>query len=226
MILLVLKERVLQNNDWITLLFMLCFVIICITRNSYANRFNDYLNLLFSDRYVTIYKDSSNLKSWFTIVLFIVQIISYTLFIHYLLFYFFNFPKSDYLFFIRLATGLTFFILAKFLIEKIIATIFDAEEFMEQFNLLKISYRTYMSLLLLPVSLILYYNSSPISPIIYSLLGILLFSHLIIYLNGLRALQKSIYNYLFYFILYLCTLEIAPYYFVYYIFTKKIAVLQ
>lgn len=226
MILLVLKERVLQNNDWITLLFMLCFVIICITRNSYANRFNDYLNLLFSDRYVTIYKDSSNLKSWFTIVLFIVQIISYTLFIHYLLFYFFNFPKSDYLFFIRLATGLTFFILAKFLIEKIIATIFDAEEFMEQFNLLKISYRAYMSLLLLPVSLILYYNSSPISPIIYSLLGILLFSHLIIYLNGLRALQKSIYNYLFYFILYLCTLEIAPYYFVYYIFTKKIAVLQ
>ena len=41
------------------------------------------------------------------------------------------------------------------------------------------------------------------------------------YLNSLKIYQKFIIGKLFYFILYLCTLEIAPYYFVYYWLTKN-----
>lgn len=221
MISLVLKERVLQNKDWITFLFMLCFIVIGIARNTYYSRFSDYIKLFISDKYVKVYKDNSNLKNWFTIVLFVLQTLSLSLFIHYLFYYFLNYPKNDYLFFIRIVTGLSFFILAKFLIEKIIATIFDIEDFIEQFNLLKISYRSYLALLLLPMSLILYYSIDPIPLIIYIIIAILLISNLIIYLNGIKLFEKSIIGNLFYFILYLCTLEIAPYYFAYYFFTRN-----
>jgi hypothetical protein len=221
MVSLELKQRVLQNNDWITILFVLCFIIIGMTRNAYSNRFNDYIRLLVSNKYTVIYRDNSNLKSWFTVILFAIQVISYSLFIQYLLYYFFDYQKNDYLLFIRIVNGLIFYILAKFIIEKIIATIFNIEDFIEQYNLLKISYRTYVSLMLLPVLLLLFYNKQPIIEIVFIIIGVLLVSNLVIYGNGLKVFQKLIIGNLFYFILYLCTLEIAPYYFVYCFFTKK-----
>ena len=220
MIALKLTERVLDSKDWITLLFSLCFIIIGITKNAYSNRFAEYLNLFSSDKYVRVYKDSSNLKSWFTIILFTIQVASFSLFIHYLLYYFLNYSKTDWIIYIRIVTGLTFFILSKFLIEKIIAVLFDIEDFVEQYNLFKISYRTYVALLLLPVLLLFYYNLPPLPVFVYSIITILLLANLLIYINGITIFQKLITAHLFYFILYLCTLEIAPYYFAYYFFTK------
>ncbi|WP_256463650.1 DUF4271 domain-containing protein [Flavobacterium sp. HJ-32-4] len=43
----------------------------------------------------------------------------------------------------------------------------------------------------------------------------------ITYLSSLKTYQNLIVSHLFYFILYLCALEIAPYYFLYYWFTKS-----
>ncbi|WP_395049469.1 DUF4271 domain-containing protein, partial [Flavobacterium sp.] len=43
------------------------------------------------------------------------------------------------------------------------------------------------------------------------------------YLVSIKNYQNIIFSKLFYFILYLCALEIAPYYFMYYWFTKGIA---
>jgi hypothetical protein len=51
--------------------------------------------------------------------------------------------KTD-LILIQIITFLIFFVLSKYLIEKIIATAFHIEEFVEQFNLQKVTYRTYI----------------------------------------------------------------------------------
>jgi hypothetical protein len=221
MILMLLKNRVFENQDWITFLFVLCFVIIAITKNTYASRFNEYVNLLISDKYVRVYKDSSNLKSWFTIVLFIIQLISFSLFIQYLLYYFFGYEKTDWITFIQIITLLVFFILSKFLIEKIIAELFKISEFIEQFNLLKLSYRTYISIILLPFLLIMFYNADALPFFVYLFITLFIGANVLIYLNAIKIFQKLIFAHLFYFILYLCTLEIAPYYFMYCFFTKN-----
>lgn len=222
MVPLILKERILENKDWITILFLFSFTIIGIAKNAYANRFAEFMNLMVSDKYVRVYKDNSNLKSWFTIVLFIIQIISLSFFIQYLLYYYLDYSKTDWRTFIQIFILLSFFVLSKFLIEKIVAVLFDIEEFIEQFNLLKISYRTFVALLLLPIMVLLYFNKDLLEVFVFVIIVILIISNLLIYINGIKIFQKLIFANLFYFILYLCTLEIAPYYFAYYFFIRKI----
>jgi hypothetical protein len=54
-------------------------------------------------------------------------------------------------------------------------------------------------------------------------LGVLLNNNVLTYFISIKNYQNIIFGKLFYFILYLCALEIAPYYFMYYWFTKGTA---
>ena len=215
-----LHPRITENKDWATALFVLAFAIIAYTKSVYENRFEDFMNLLFSDKYSKVYRDSSNLKSGFTISLFIVQVISFAFFIQLSLSILGHFSKTDWLLYIQIITFLIFFILSKYLIEKIIATAFNIEEFVEQFNLQKVTYRTYIGLIILPISVILFYYDSISRNILLIILLMLLILSVLFYLISIKNYQNIIFGKLFYFILYLCTLEIAPYFFMYYWYTK------
>jgi hypothetical protein len=129
--------------------------------------------------------------------------------------------KSDWVLFIRIATLLTVFILVKYLIEKIVATIFGIEEIMDEYNLTKVNYRTYVGLLLLPITVVMFYNDGfsniLIVPLFFLLIAINLFTYVITFVRY----QNYVLSKLFYFILYLCAFEIAPYYFVYYLIKKN-----
>jgi hypothetical protein len=216
----ILNLRPLESKDWATALFVFSFAIIAIAKSVFENRFGDFANLIFSNKYIKVYKDSTNLKSPFTISLFIVQLISLAFFIQVTLSYFGLSSKTDWLLYIQIVTFLTFFILSKYLIEKIIATAFNIEDFTEQFNLQKLTYRTYIGLFILPFNIILFYYDSFSRNIPLIIIGLLLLSNTLTYFILIKNYQKIIFGKLFYFILYLCTLEIAPYYFMYYWFTK------
>ncbi|MDD2985426.1 DUF4271 domain-containing protein [Flavobacterium sp.] len=217
----ILGQRVIENNDWATILFVLCFILIAITKTFFEARFNDFLKLIVTDKYTKIYKDSSFMLSWFTISLFIVQLISIAFFILLLLNYFGLASKTDWIKYIQIITLIGVFVLSKYLVEKIIATSFKIEDFIEQFNLQKVSYRTFIGVFLLPINLILYYNDVYSDFIIYSVLAIVLIVNGFTYLLSLKAYQNLLFSKMFYFILYLCALEIAPYYFMYYWFTRR-----
>lgn len=216
-----LHNRIIENKDWATILFIVCFLFVIITKSAFENKFSDFKNLFFSDRYAKMYKDKTHLMTFFTFFLFIVQVLSLSFFIHYILYYFGWSEKADWIVFIQIVTGLTFVILSKYLIEKIISTAFNVEDISEQYNMLKVSYRNYIALLLLPITIILFYNSKPELVVIQVIIGIIVFANLIVLQKGIKIFQKLIISKLFYFILYLCTLEIAPYYFMYYWFTER-----
>ena len=219
----VLQPRILEPKDWATYLFVFSFVLIAITRTAFESRFNEFLRILISEKYSKVYKDSSHLMSGFTILLFIVQLISFSFFIQLVLSHLGYISKNDWVIFIRIITFLGVFILSKFLIEKIIATTFNIEEFVEQFNLQKVSYRTFVGIILLPINIYLFYNNYPSNLLIYSVIGVILTINLFTYLVSLKIYQNFVIGKLFYFILYLCALEIAPYYFIYYLITKNLA---
>ena len=220
MIEIILHPRITENKDWATVLFVLSFAIIAITKSVFENRFGDFANLIFSNKYTKVYRDSSHLKSGFTVALFFVQVISLAFFIQISLSYFGHASKTDWLLYIQIFTFLVFFILSKYLIEKIIATSFNIEEFMEQFNLQKVTYRTYIGLIILPLNIILFYYDSISRNIPLAIIAIILIINILTYLISIKNYQNLIFGKLFYFILYLCALEIAPYYFMYYWFTK------
>ncbi len=215
------QERIIENKDWAIALFVLSISLIAVIRSSFETRFNDFLNLIVSDKYIKIYKESSNLLSWFTIILFVVQLLSFSFFIQLVLNYFGYYSKFDWLIFVRIFTFLNVFVLSKYLMEKIIATAFDIEEIAEQFNLNKVSYRTYFGILLLPINALLYFNENINILYVYIILFTIIAINLVIYIKFLKIYQNLVLANLFYFILYLCTLEIAPYYFIYYWFTKR-----
>ena len=217
---LLANERIIGAKDWATYLFVFCFAVIAISRTVFETRFAEFIKLGVSNKYTKIYKDSSNLLSWFTISFFVIQVISYAFLLQFVLGYFKGL-KINWLTFVQLVTIIAFFILAKYLVEKIIATAFSIEEFNEQFNLYKVNYRTYIGLLLLPVNVALFYNVAPTALLLYIILGIIIVATVVSYLISLRIYQKLILAKLFYFILYLCALEIAPYYFMYYWFTNS-----
>ncbi|WP_338647067.1 DUF4271 domain-containing protein [Flavobacterium sp. KS-LB2] len=216
----ILHPRITDSKDWATVLFVLSFAIIAVTKSVFENRFGDFANLIFSNKYNKVYRDSSHLKSGFTISLFFVQVISLAFFIQISLSYFGHATKTDWILYIQIFTFLVFFILSKYLIEKIIATSFNIEEFMEQFNLQKVTYRTYIGLIILPLNIILFYYDSFSRNIPLLIIAMILIINILTYLISIKNYQNIIFGKLFYFILYLCALEIAPYYFMYYWFTK------
>ena len=217
-----LHPRILENKDWATLLFVMAFALVAITKSSYENRFSEFSKLIFSDKYSKIYRDTSHLKGSFTITLFIVQIISYAFFIQLTMniFEFNNTSKTDWLLFIQIANILFYFILAKYLIEKIIGNSFNIDEFVELFNLQKVTYRAYIGVLILPINAILFYYDNIPKSVPLVIIGVSLCISLYSYFISIKTYQNIIFGKLFYFILYLCALEIAPYYFMYYWITK------
>ncbi|RZJ27030.1 MAG: DUF4271 domain-containing protein [Flavobacterium sp.] len=216
-----IMPRPMETHDWATVLFVLCFVLIAVTRTAFEKRFSDFMRLAVSDKYIKVYKDSGHLMSGFTVILFVVQVISIAFFIQLALSHYVHTIKTDWVLYIRVFTLLAVFILSKFLIDKIIATAFNIEELVEQFNLRKVSYRTYVALILLPVNILLFYNNYSSDFLFFIVIAALIATNLLTYLVSLKNYQNFIAGKLFYFILYLCALEIAPYYFLYYWFAKS-----
>ena len=216
-----LQERIIESKDWATVLFVLCVGIIAVNKTISSVRFNEFIRLAYSDKYTKIYKDSSNLMSGFTVSMFVLQLFSFSFFTLLVLNQFDKTEKTNGIVYIQIFTFLTVFILSKFLIEKIVATAFKIEEFNEQFNLLKVNYRAYFGFILLPVNIILFYNTFDSKLFFWILLVALFVINITTYMVALKLYQNLLLRKIFYFILYLCTLEIAPYYFIYNWFTKN-----
>lgn len=221
MIALEIHLRVVENTEWATIILFSCLGIIAYQKSNYTSQFNEFIRLAYSDKYTKIYKDSTELYSAFTVLMFAVKLVSFSFFLLLAFDHFKLAHKTDWILFIRIFTFLFVFILAKFLIEKIIATTFKIEEFIEQFNLYKASYRIYFGLLLLPFTIFLYYNSYESDLLYWIILATLGLFNVVTYVAAVKLYQNLLMHKIFYFILYLCTLEIAPYYFIYYWFTKK-----
>lgn len=215
------QPRIVGIQDWATIVFVLLFAIVAVVKSVFESRFQDFLKLIISDKYTKIYRDGTYLMSGFTIFLFVVQLASISFFIQLALNHFYGSEKTDWVLFVQISTFITVFVLSKFLIEKIIATSFAVEEFADQFNLQKVTYRTYIGVLLLPVNAVLFYSSLSTTFLFYCIITIIVATNLLTYIVSLKNYQNFLIGKLFYFILYLCALEIAPYYFIYYWFAKR-----
>lgn len=216
-----LHDRIIESKDWATILFVICIGIIAVNKTVSSIRFSEFVRLAYSDKYTKIYRDSSNLMNGFTVSMFVLQLLSFSFFTLLVLTQFDKAEKNNIIIYIQILTFLTVFILSKYLIEKIIATAFKIEEFTEQFNLLKANYRTYFGFILLPINIILFYNPIDSDLFFWVLLFALFAINIVTYIVALKLYQNLLIRKIFYFILYLCTLEIAPYYFIYNWFTKN-----
>ncbi len=203
--------REIISNEWITILIVLCISILAFTKAAFSNRFNDFLWVIGSSKYLKVYSKKQKFIDQFEGFLFLNFIISFSLFFIILDNTFFESIAFSISFFIKLLIGIGAIILIKVLLERLIGSIFEIDSLIDSYIFQKTNYKNYIGLVLLPINVLLIFAVQPTKTILYFVIGVLLIINLVGFITSFKMHQKLILNNLFYFILYLCALEIAPY---------------
>lgn len=201
-------NRIIESLDWVTLIMVGCILIIAILKVIYPKRFNDFIRLPVSNNYFLAKGKSEELRHPFSILLFIIQLISISLFIN---LFFLEKGKANVLLFLQILFVVFVFIIVKTSIEKIIGTIFSIEKLIDHYIYEKLSYRNFLSLLLIITNLIFYFSIKPDLNTLLILTGILFLVNMLILSYSYKNYRSLIFSNLFYFLLYICALEISPY---------------
>lgn len=211
-----LIERHTESLDWLTLLFVGCIVLYGLTKYLFPRRFQEFMALPLSNKYFLVQGRNEEILHPFNVLLFVTQIISFSVFIYLLTKTATpNEITTNKWIFVQIISGYTFFILAKYFVEKIISTLFSLESLINRYLYQKLSYRNLIAILVFIANLFFVYAFTP------GLTLLLVFAALLIALNCIALFYsyktngKLILGNFFYFILYLCALEISPYIIIY-----------
>ena len=201
-------NRIIESLDWVTLIMVGCILIIAILKVIYPKRFNDFIRLPVSNNYFLAKGKSEELRHPFSILLFVIQLISISLFVN---LFFLEKGKANVLLFLQILFVVFVFIIVKTSIEKMIGAIFSIEKVINHYIYEKLSYRNFLSLLLIITNLIFYFSIKPALNILLILTGILFLVNMLILSYSYKNYRSLIFSNLFYFLLYICALEISPY---------------
>ena len=205
-------DRIVTSLDWITALFLLSLLCLVFAKGWFYPRFLNFIILPFNNKYVVLYNKKGRLLSGFHVALSLFQILNLSLFVYLgaggLLEE--NLMDNAFLFPV-IVGGILLFTLLKVGLEWAGGTIFGQERLFLSILFNKLSYLNYSSLVLFGANLLLTY----LIPGSVVLIGLAAFLFLLINIIGwvglLKIYQNIIASHMFYFILYLCALEIAPF---------------
>lgn len=210
--------REVISNEWFTILIVLSLCILAFAKYAFSNRFNDYLWVVGNSKYLKIYAREQKFIDQFDSLLFVNLVISLSIFSFIGYNTIVESLQFDITTFIKFFVGIGAIILIKILLERLIGSLFDIDELIDSYIFQKTNYKNYIGLILLPINTILIFALKPTTALIYIVLGIIILINLIGFITSFKTHQKTILNNLFYFILYLCALEIAPYIILYKLF--------
>lgn len=200
-----------DSLDWITLIIFISLILLALGKYLFKGMFTNFIILPFNNKYVTLYNKKGKLFNWFHILLTFFQLINFSLFT----FLAKNIISSQNveaypIVFFAVLGILIIYLLAKIGIQMANGFVFDANEMVTGIIFNKISYFNYSSCIAFLANVILTYILKDSKPVVYISIFCILLINGIGLVNGLRNHQKLISINLFYFILYLCALEIAP----------------
>jgi len=199
--------RDIISNDSLTLILFASFLLIIILKKIDPNIFNQIIR--FSK------KDSRNSMSNNFIGIKFYEIIYNMLFISNLsvFFTFFSNKNFDIVIYIKYIKYLIIFFTIKILLEMIIGGLFSINKIIKNYIWLKLIFNNSLGIILLLFNFLIAYSTFDNDNLISILMSLSLFYCLYGYLSIFFSMKKVVYKNWFYFILYLCTLEIIPYYY-------------
>lgn len=203
--------RTIESLDWITLLIFGSLVFIIIAKGLDYSRFLSFIVLPFNNKYIFMYNKKERLFNRFHILLTIFQIVNTALFI------FFVFKNLGLIEIIDspfiyplLFAALSLFTVVKLTLQLANGAIFESQSIFTEIIFKKMSYMNYGGIVLFLANLVLTYTTVNANVLIFIAIFLFLSINAIGWALVLKNYQNFIANYIFYFILYLCTLEIAP----------------
>ena len=213
-------ERSINNLDWITLVLVGCLCLLALTKYAYERRFLNFTEALVNKKYMATSTRDIKFENPFNFLLLVVQLLSISMFMYLVCDTFRLFTRIDPLvLFLRIFIFYSLFVGVKFLTERIIGVLFNGEIILKTYHYHKLVQRNFIAVLLLPFNALFIYGNFMGPSTVWVAIGILLLLNVILLVSTLRDYEKTITNNWFYFILYLCALEIAPYFILFKLFS-------
>ena len=213
--------RHIVSNELFTVLLVIGLIIVAIAKLTSPKRFDDFILVLANDKYLKIYARDQKFFDKFDALLFTNLILSVSVFCFIVYKHITESQSLSSNTMFKLTFSIGVFILIKVLIERLIGSLFEIDKLIDQYLFQKISFKNYLGILLLPVNALLLYSFQPTTPIIYGIICLFLVVNIIGLISSFKTHNSAIKDNLFYFILYLCALEIAPYIILYKVFIAE-----
>ena len=203
-----ISSYVAQN--WITVIIIFLIAFMVLLHYLYEQRFLKFISIIKTKEYFVDYTNKkASFISLFNGLLFFLQLGIYSLFIHSLKFTFSK-TKEGISIFLNIAIILFLFFLGRYVIGKIISYLFGIDKIQGLLSFVKFTYFSKVTIYLFPLVIISHYIPQYKKELLVVTTGLVIVMLLYFYGKLLAQNQKLIFRNLFYFILYLCTLEIIP----------------
>jgi len=209
------------SNDLFIILLLISIVFIAVAKLLFEKRFNHFSTVLINSSYLKVFSRDQKFFDLFDGLLFLNLIFSISIFS----FISYNslVSPADYsdLYIFNLIIGIGIFILIKVLIERLIGSLFTIDNLIDKYLFQKTSYKNFLGLVLTPINIILLFSITPNRTVIICVIILLIIINCIGLLTSFKSNLNLIKREFFYFILYLCALEIGPYLILYKVFLEN-----
>jgi len=218
-------ERAFENNDKLTLVYCFIFLVITFVKLKYPKMFWGLLRCLYSKNvFLDFSKELQKVFSVFKSLIFIVQNLIFSVFIYLVTdLSDLKIDVSPDVFFLKIFIMLTSYLSMHYLFSLMVSKIFNFSEIFKAIRVLKFCYLKIVAFILFPVLVLFTYldieNTKFASILLSSFFLVLLMLRVVLLLVKNNNL---IFERLFYFIVYLCTLEIAPTFLIFKVMVKKL----
>ena len=205
---LFLTLRLSQDHHWIVGIILLILIFMLIIKWNKTNYFFSYVNSFYDMSFFNKKFSEKRPIELPEVFIFLSSLLGLSFFLYVIS------DNSDFNItpYLQIFLLLLIFLLSKYLIEKMVGDLFEIDPLINKYLFFKQGILSWISLFILfPFGLLIYFqnidNSSSVIFVI-ALVTLLYNAKLLIYA---LSYQKHILAYWFYFILYLCAFEIAPY---------------
>lgn len=199
------------TNEWFTIFTLIGLCAIVAAKYINTLRFNDFLYVVTNSKYLKIYTKDQKFIDLFDSFLFTNLSISLSIFFYFTYSSFISPIDFDLITFLKLLLSISAIIIIKTLIERLIGSLFEIDSLIDNYLFQKTTFKNYSGIVFLTANLFLLYTNLSASIVIISAISMVGFINLIGFLTSFKNHQKLINPNFFYFLLYLCALEIAPY---------------
>ncbi|WP_297705591.1 DUF4271 domain-containing protein [uncultured Eudoraea sp.] len=205
-------QRVINNIDWITVIIFSSILFLVIAKNLFYNRFLNFIILPFNNKYIFMYNKKDKLLNWFNIFFTIFQLLNFSLFIYLSSTILSNSGSDLYPVIFLIILGFLFlFLFGKIFVQMGGGFVFNNNKIISEFIFKKLSYLNYSSIIMLAANIIIAYVLKDSKTVVFVSIFLIVVVNVIGWITIIKNYQKLISSYFFYFILYLCALEIAPF---------------
>lgn len=197
--------------EWFTIFTVVGLFAIVAAKFLNTLRFNDFLYVIGNSKYLKIYAKDQKFIDQFDSFLFVNLALSFSVFIYFVYSTFVSPIDFELVSFLKLLFAVSIIIIIKTLLERLIASLFEIDSLIDDYLFQKTTFKNFSGLVFLIANLFLLYTEISMDIIIIVAFTLVCLINLIGFLTSFKNYQKLINPNFFYFLLYLCALEIGPY---------------